>query len=337
MGDLVKTTAFAFLALVFLAANDVAGEPAQDDSGQATRQTDAEVQSRGVSTAESDLPADQTPIATPGELPGNGTGKAVAAHKSNYFAINNLPWNGNAQVKFQISMKFQLLNPKIYLGKYNLFPAYIGYTQMSLWNVGQSAMPFEETNYNPEFFLDYPVNKQVLDSFFGPLKLRNVVVSPFEHESNGLAGDQTRRWIRQYVQIYFSLDPKNKLETPNSFISDKALLYVKLWYASGYSDEEAYLQSVGKQDRFLDYMGKGEVQLSIRNFLWSGRFENCQMDVKTPIIRQNRKPSFRWEFRQQLPNMNFALYLQYWYGYGETLARFDQFGRRAFAGLSFSY
>jgi phospholipase A1/A2 len=337
MGGIVKITAVAFLVLVLFAAIAVAGEPVPDDSGQSTRQTDAEVQSRGVPTSESVLPTDQAPKSTLDELPEHGTGKAVQAHKSNYFAINNLPWNGNAQVKFQISMKFRLLDPNLYLAKYNLFPAYIGYTQMSLWNEGQSAMPFEETNYNPEFFLDYPVNTQILDSFIGPIALRNVVVSPIEHESNGLAGDQTRRWIRQYVQVFFSLAPKEKLETPNSFISDKALLYVKLWYASGYSDEETYLQSVGKQDRFLDYMGKGEVQLSIRNFLWSGRLKNCQMDVKTPIIRQNRKPSFRWEFRQQLPNMNFALYLQYWYGYGETLARFDQFGRRAFLGLSFSY
>jgi hypothetical protein len=53
--------------------------------------------------------------------------------------------NVNAQVKFQKSMKFQLLNPKIYLGKYNLFPAYLGNNQKSLWNVRQSAIPFEET------------------------------------------------------------------------------------------------------------------------------------------------------------------------------------------------
>jgi phospholipase A1/A2 len=335
----VKTAVFVFLTFMLFAVNASAEEqlPAQEDSGTTNRQNDAEVQSRGVSTFESALPAGQPPKTTLDEHPGNRTDKAVSAHKSNYFAINNLPWNGAAQVKFQISMKFRVLDPKIYLGKYNLFPAYVGYTQKSLWNEGQSAMPFEETNYNPEFFLDYPVDTQILDMFFGPVKLRNVVVSPIEHESNGLAGDQSRRWIRQYAQVTFSLEPKEKLETPNSFISDKALLYVKLWYASGYSDEETYLESVGKRERFLDYMGKGEVGFSVRNFLWSGKLKNCQLDVRTPIIRQNRKTSNRWEFRQELPNMNFALYLQYWYGYGETLSRFDQFGRRGFAGLSFSY
>jgi outer membrane phospholipase A len=42
----------------------------------------------------------------------------------------------------------------LYVLKYNLFPAYVAYTQKSLWNVGQQSMPFEENNYNPELFLD---------------------------------------------------------------------------------------------------------------------------------------------------------------------------------------
>jgi len=62
-----------------------------------------------------------------------------------------------------------------------------------------------------------------------------------------------------------------------------------------------------------------------------------QLDVRLPIFHDMDKPSCQMEFRQQLPNMNFAIYLQYWYGYGETLLRFDQFGHRGFAGLSFSY
>jgi outer membrane phospholipase A len=153
-----------------------------------------------------------------------------------------------------------VLEPNLYVLKYNLFPAYIGYTQKLLWNVGQRSLPMEENNYNPEIFLDYPVNTTII----GALKLRNVVISPIEHESNGLSGDQSRSWNRQYVLVKFGLESKEKLDITNSFLADKASLYVKVWYA-------------------------------------------------------------------------FALYLQYWYGYGETLMRFDAFGHRAFAGLSFSY
>jgi phospholipase A1 len=230
-------------------------------------------------------------------------------------------------------MKFRVLEPNLYVLKYNIFPAYFAYTQKSLWNVGQKSGPFEESNYNPEFFLDYPVNAVIIGRF----KLRAIVLSPIEHESNGLAGVQSRSWNRQYLLIKFGLESKEKLEVTNSFLADKALLYVKLWNASGYSDQDAYLQSIGSNDTFLDYMGRGELGISVRNFLWGGSLRDHQLDIKTPIFRDKRKNSYEFEFRQQLPNMNFALYLQYWYGYGETLLRFDQFGRRGFVGLSFSY
>jgi len=230
-------------------------------------------------------------------------------------------------------MKFRILEPNLYVFKYNVFPAYFAYTQKSLWNEGKQSMPFEETNYNPELFLDYPVNAAI----FGRFKLRNIVIGPMEHESNGLAGSQSRSWNRQYVMIKLGLEAKEKLEVTNSFLSDKALMYVKLWHASSYSGQDDYLHSVGSNSKFLDYMGQGELGVSVRNFLWGGSLGDHQLDIRTPIFHDNNKNSFVFELRQRLPDLNFALYLQYWYGYGETLMRFDQFGRRGFAGLSFSY
>lgn len=257
----------------------------------------------------------------------------VSEHKVNYFSLNHSPSNPNAQVKFQFSMKFRLLKPDLYVFNSDLFPAYIAYTQKSLWNVGQPSLPFEETDYNPEFLLDYPVNLLSIGRF----KLRNIVVSPLEHESNGLDGPRSRSWNRQYVLFRFIITSREELEATNSFLKDKAQLYVKLWRASGTSDEDDFLRSRGSHYRFLDYMGRGEVGVSVRNFLWKGTFKNHQLDFKTPVFRGGNKPSYELQFRQQLPNMNFALYLQYWYGYGETLLRFNNFGRRNFAGLSFTY
>jgi len=61
------------------------------------------------------------------------------------------------------------------------------------------------------------------------------------------------------------------------------------------------------------------------------------LDIKTPIFRDAHKTSYEIVFRQQIPPTNFALYLLYWYGYGETLLRFDEFGVRGFVGFAFSY
>ena len=325
---------FAFITVLFFAGNGGAGELlVQDDPAKAVQQSDTASHSQDVNTAEDTLPAAQQQKAPQSTHVENESGSPVATHKVNYWSINGWPGNNNTQVKFQISMKFQVLKPNLYFFKYNIFPAYFAYSQKSLWDIGQPSGPLEENDFNPEFFLDYPVNAVIVGRF----KLNNTVISPIEHESNGLAGDQSRGWNRQYIMIKFGLESKEKLEVTNSFLSDKAVLYVKLWHASSYSDQTAYLQSIGSNDTFLDYMGKGEIGVSVRNFLWGGPLRNHQLDMKTPIFRDKSKNSFEIEFRQQLPEMNFALYLQYWYGYGETLMRFDQFGRRGFVGLAFSY
>lgn len=334
--SIVKKLMIAFITVLFFAGNGDAGELlVQEDSATAVQQLDTAGQPEDVNNPEDTLPTEQQQESPQSKYFGKKTDRPVSTHKVNYFSVNQWPGNDNAQVKFQISMKFRLLKPNLYVLKYNLFPAYFAYSQKSLSNVGKHSMPFEENNYNPEFFLDYPVNAVIWSRF----KLRNIVISPIEHESNGLTGVQSRSWDRQYVLVKFGLESKEKLEIPNSFLSDKALLYVKLWYASayGYSDQDAYLRSIGSNDTFLDYMGQGEVGVSVRNFLWGGSLRNHQLDIKTPIFRDIRKDSYAFEFRQQLPYMNFALYMQYWYGYGETLMRFDQFGRRSFAGLAFSY
>jgi len=332
VGGIVKKIILVFISALVFSVNGYAGElVAHDDSAKAVQQAAAANQQQNINPENilSDGKQNSPQSADSGEK----TESPVSTHKTNYFSMNNLPGSVNAQVKFQISMRFQLLEPNLYILKHNIFPAYVAYTQKSLWNIGQESLPFEESNYNPEFFLDYPVNAVI----WGRLKLRNIVVSPFEHESDGLVGVQSRSWNRQYVMAKFGLESKEKLEITNSFLPDKASLYLKLWNASGYSDQDTYLQSVGSNSKFMDYMGHGEIGISVRNFLWGGSFKNHQLDIKTPIFHDSDKPSYELEFRQQIPNLNFAFYMQYWYGYGETLLRFDQFGHRGFAGLSFSY
>ncbi len=322
----MKIAIICFISVLFFAPNCKAGEfLVQSASATAVRQD--------LNNPENTLPTDEQRESPQSAYFGKKTDRPVSAHKVNYFSIDQWPGNNHAQVKFQLSMKFRLLEPNLYVLKYNLFPAYIGYTQKSLWNEGRSSRPFEESNYNPEFFLDYPVKVKIA----GRLWLRNVIICPIEHESNGLDAARSRSWNRQYIMIKLGVESREKLGIANSFLSDKAMLYVKLWQASGYSGQDDYLKSIGSGSRFLDYMGHGEAGISVRNFLWGGSLKNHQLDIKTPIFRAGSKSSFEFQLRQQLPKMNFALFLQYWYGYGETLLRFDQFGRRGFAGLSFSY
>jgi phospholipase A1/A2 len=324
----------AIFTVVIFSFNDAAGESLEkNDSMKTVRQVNILNQRQDMNNSENTLSPEKQQKSPQSMDLRETQDSPISTYKVNYFSINQWPGNNNAQVKFQISMKFQVLETNLYIFKYDLFPAYISYTQKSLWNVGQNSMPFEESNYNPTFFLDYPVNTMILCKF----QLCDIILSPFEHESNGLAGNRSRSWNRQYVQMRIGLESTEKMNVTNSFQSEKVLLYIKLWHASAYSDQDTYLQSIGNNNKFLDYMGHGEIGISIRNFIWGGILRDHQLDIRTPIFRENNKNSYELEFRQQIPDMNFAIYIQYWYGYGETLLRFDQFGHRAFVGFSFYY
>jgi outer membrane phospholipase A len=145
----------AFIVVLFFAVNGDAGErPVQDDPAKAGQQADTARQLPDVNNPENTLPTERQQESPQSAYFGNKSDRPVSAHKVNYFSVDHWPGDNDAQVKFQISMKFRVLEPNLYVLKYNLFPAYVAYTQKSLWNVGQQSMPFEENNYNPELFLD---------------------------------------------------------------------------------------------------------------------------------------------------------------------------------------
>ena len=252
----------------------------------------------------------------------------LSAHKINYFTANRIPTDSEAQIKFQISAKYRIFNWEGRVSGGTISP-YFAYSQKSLWNYGQPSKPFEESNYNPEFFVDYRTARQ-----YGDFILRNIIFSPFEHESNGLAGIQSRSWNRAYIAVRTGLLPieENGTVSPH----DRVEIYLKLWHAWGYSDQDVYLQSIGSTSRFLDYAGRGEVELTVRNILLKGAWGN-QLIVTTRIFHDSDKNSVNFEYLQKVKNWHIIPYFQYWYGYNETLLRFDRLERRTYVGLAFGY
>jgi phospholipase A1 len=251
----------------------------------------------------------------------------ISTYKINYFALNNLPNNDNAQVKFQFSVKYKFFNRDLSVGGRPL-ALYLAYSQISLWNVGQSSKPFEESNYNPEAFLNYSANITR-----GSVTLRDIILSPYEHESNGLAGPQSRSWNRVYAAVRMGYLPIREQCDNDPMQKDHVELKVKVWHAYGYSDQDVYLQSIGSNNTFLDYEGYGEVNVALRDILVQGDWGN-RIDMTSKI---GGKQNFEFQYQQKIPSLNFTPYFQYWYGYDETLLRFDRFGRRAFLGVSFVY
>jgi len=261
--------------------------------------------------------------AHPEETGGSRPGLYFTPHKLNYFILNGVPPNENAQVKFQISAKYQVV-------EWSDYHFYFAYTQKSFWDIGKPSMPFEENNYNPEVFISRAFDQPIR----GNLELHEVAVGPIEHESNGLAGPDSRSWNRTYVASSFGLEPRKPLAETPALIRYRFLFSIKLWIPYDMGPENKYLDSIGKgNENFLDYAGWGEVGINLRDVLWSKN----QLDFTTRILNDWNKGGYEFGFHQNIPKTDFYLYAQYWYGYGESLLRFAESDRRFKVGFSFFF
>lgn len=248
----------------------------------------------------------------------------ISDYKINYFALNTWPTNDKAQVKFQFSAKYKFLDRDWSLQGRSL-SIYLAYSQKSLWNVGKESMPFEESNYNPEAFINYHWNKS-----WGHLSVRDLIVSPYEHESNGMEGPASRSWNRAYFAVRVGYLPLRRPCPGNEDEKDRVELRLKVWHAYGYGEQDVYLRARGSNRTFLDYEGYGEAGIVLRDMLvWGNRIYATS--------KLGGLKNVELQYQQKLPHFNFVPYFQYWYGYNETLLRFDQFAKRTFFGVSFEY
>ena len=99
---------------------------------------------------------------------------------------------GRYEARFQLSLKVKVLQG--IFGKNG--DLWVGYTQKSHWQVYNTTFsrPFRETNYEPEFMLNFATNFSVLG-----LRTRMLGVA-LTHQSNGRAIPLSRSWNRVIFQ-----------------------------------------------------------------------------------------------------------------------------------------
>ena len=102
---------------------------------------------------------------------------------------------GNAEVKFQFSVKFKLADDVLI----NNGDLYFAYTQRNWWQAynSEASSPFRETNFEPEFFLSFDNDL----SLMGWTNIQNRVA--FNHQSNGRSEPLSRSWNRLYLDSVF--------------------------------------------------------------------------------------------------------------------------------------
>lgn len=236
----------------------------------------------------------------------------ITPHKPNYFlplkyqddtdVSDASAFSGeldDLEFKFQLSIKFPLA--------FNLFGTnaslWGAYTQQALWQSYNTKIssPFRETNYEPESFILFDVEQQITSS----LKAKYITLG-FNHQSNGRMEPLSRSWNRIYAEFFFE--------------SENAVLSLKPWYRIPEGSDDDDNPNIEK------YLGYGElnavyviddysIDLMLRNNLRADNKGAVQLGFTFPMWGKTRG------------------YIQYFDGYGQTLAEYDDHVRSLGIGV----
>lgn len=247
----------------------------------------------------------------------------ITPHKPNYLLpltynsnVNTRPFDftgksdsiKHTEVKFQISFKFPVAR--------NLFDKradlYFAYTNQSFWQLYASnvSSPFRDTIHEPELFLTFKSNRE----FFGWTNKLNLI--GLVHQSNGRELPLSRSWNRVYANSVF--------ERGNWVFS------VRPWYRIP-EDEKTDPTSTDGDDNpdIYKYIGYGEFRL----------LYNRNNQILSFMSRNNLTSEGRGAVEL---NYSFPLYgklrgyMQYFYGYGESLIDYDARTNRVGVGIAIS-
>jgi len=245
---------------------------------------------------------------------------SILSHKPNYVlagAYNFKGWdssfyqsneddpgyeNKDVEVQFQISLKVPLALD-LFGGHMDIYGAY---TNRSFWQMynREYSEPFRETNHEPEVWVQFNNDWQV----FGLTNALNAF--GFVHQSNGQAGLQSRSWNRVFANFVFEKD--------DFVISFKPWLWVSKDKAGSDNPD------------ITDYLGHGEFRAA-----WQRNGHVVSMMLRNQLESGFDKGAV--ELGWSIPVLNypyFKTYIQYFYGYGESLIDYDRKVNRIGVGIS---
>lgn len=237
-------------------------------------------------------------------------------HKKNYFMFGKVQADktfddqsdSEGEANFQVSVKVP-----IKMGK----PLYFSYTQKSFWILTCCSKPFRQSNYNPEFFLDF----QKIDKKGAPKEkwepLAGLRVGLWEHESNGSEdkSGESRGWNR-----YGYFEIKSKYWT-NAKLDRHLAVNLKVWpYSSTSSPDSIDME---------DYFGHGEVSIE---------YERKRLFVGGMARKGSRPGTFSYQIdlgykTDKVDIEGLWLYAKYWNGVGESLYEYNKKTSRLLFGV----
>lgn len=220
---------------------------------------------------------------------------ALTTNEPMYFLVSP---DSDLSARFQLSFKYRLFERDSGFG--SLIPIlgglHFGYTQTSIWDLGEPSAPFRDTSYRPSLFYDWPL------TFGRESRQEAVLRGGFEHESNGRDGKLSRSMNIAFAQ----LDWRYRLTE-----DDTLGLKPKVWY---------YLEK-GDNPDINDYRGYAQLETS----WWHG-------DWKAAVLmRRGKAGNGATQVNVSYPLKGvFSMagggyfHMQYFDGEGDTLLEYNQ-------------
>lgn len=212
------------------------------------------------------------------------------------------------EIQFQLSIKLPLYSNLFDSGA-DLFTAY---TQNSYWQIydKEHSSPFRETNYMPEFFLEWQPDTQMGSSTLKQIRFAII------HQSNGQEIGPSRSWNR--TEVSFLMQNGNfsyGMTAWDRWQEDK-----KEDISESKGDDNPNLEEyIGKQKVFIAYENDDyKLELKHQNNLFNYNINkgNTIVDLTFPSS-----------------NNNFDFFVRYFTGYGESLIDYDIKINRASFGI----
>jgi phospholipase A1 len=242
---------------------------------------------------------------------------ALVVHKPNYFLAgtwnfspNQKPFDTgalrvrNEEVKLQLSFKVKLAE-EIFGANGDLWATY---TQQSYWLAYAKSAPFRDTSYEPSLLFTWRSN---FDFFGARARLFAIELN---HSSNGRGdfGELSRSWNRIIGKAVFE---------KGEFIAE-----ARAWWRIPEPS------STDNNPDIEHYLGNSEVLLS-----WQRGTHTLSAQVRSNLSPGAHRGAaeFSWSFPLARSD-NLKAYLQYFYGYGESLIDYNVKTNRIGVGFAFS-
>lgn len=214
----------------------------------------------------------------------------------------------NIEAELQVSLKLQVAH--------NLFKLdekyFVAYTQQAFWQLYISSAPFRESLYNPELFVEFPIEDR--SSF---LHLRSVSFG-YAHKSNG-----------QPDTSKITFDSNQTLENKSRSINYLSTT-IRMQHQTLITDISTWVSISDLSDNpdMMDYYGYTSLKMSY--FLNQHMFT---FFVRGNIATGNSAIEGTYSY----PLLNDAnLYIKLFSGYGESLIDYNKYITKFSIGFSFS-